>query len=184
MAARLLDHRGRRVGAWLGIVIMAGCAKGTEATRASPAQATPTAAVSAPRVSEASPQAPHQGALEPEAAPPANPARLTLLVSNQSSTVPEVDIQVRIDGRPVVDDTFALGSGHTSKRYELQLSKGAHELRATAHHGAATYEGSIDMQGERWGALLFWRSPKEGARASEQEPAFTFDLQDSPIRLR
>jgi hypothetical protein len=121
-----------------------------------------------------------------EAAPPAKPddPRLTLLVSNQSSTVPQVDIQVRIDGRRVVDDTFALGSGHTVKRYEFLLSKGAHELRATAHRGAATYEGSIEMQAEVWGALFFWRSAKEGASASEQQPAFTFELQDTPIRLR
>ena len=168
----------RSAGAWLAAVIAAGCAKGAETTRANPTPAAPTAAVSA--------GSPHQAALEAaEAAPPdPNEARLTLLVSNQSSTVPQVDIQVRIDGRAVVDETFALGSGHTAKRYELQLSKGAHQLQATAHHGAATYAGSIDVPAERWGALLFWRSPQAGASASEQQPAFTFDLQDSPIRMR
>ena len=43
---------------------------------------------------------------------------------------------------------------------------------------------SIDVHAELWGALLFWRSPKAGARVSEQGPAFTFQTQRSPIQLR
>jgi hypothetical protein len=178
------------VSVWLAALIVAGCAKGTEATRVAPPEPAPAPIVNAkaPAAPEKNhPQAPHQGAPEPvQAASPANPGdpRFTLLVSNQSSALPQIDIQVQIDGRPVVDETFALGSGHTVKRYELQLARGAHELRATAHRGAASYEGSIHMQAELWGALLFWRSPKEGSTASEQPPAFTFQLQDSPIRFR
>ena len=96
--------------------------------------------------------------------------------------LPQVDIQVRIDGRRVVDDTFALGMGHTVKTYEFRLPKGSHQLQATAHDGAATYQGAIDVRAELWGALLFWRSPEESA--SEQRPAFSFQTQDSPIRMR
>jgi hypothetical protein len=170
--------------------LMAACAKGTEATGANHEEPAPTAAanVNAPGVLQASrPQAPHQVAAEPvETLPPAKPddPRFTLLVSNQSSAVPQVDIQVRIDGRRVVDEAFALGSGHTVKRYEFQLSKGPHQLQATANRGAATYEGSIDIQATLWGALFFWRSPDEGRSASEQQPPFTFELRDTPIRLR
>jgi hypothetical protein len=190
MVSRVVQRREPRVRIWLAVIIMAGCTKGMDATREStapPAPSTPANARLPVQPKESGPQAPPLASPEPvEAAPPASPndPRFTLLVSNQSSSVPQVDIQVRIDGRRVVDDTFVLGSGHTVKRYEFQLSKGAHQLRATAHGGAATYEGSIDMQAELWGALFFWRSPKVGASATEQQPAFSFEVQNTPIRLR
>jgi hypothetical protein len=183
-----MAHRGkRRVRAWLAAFVMAGCAKGTAATRESPPEPPPVAVTNGTAPGESDLQTPPPavpGSMN--AAPPARPdePRFTLLVSNQSSALPQVDIQVRIDERLVVDDTFTLGSGHTVKRYELQLPRGAHELRATAHRGAATYAGSIEVQAELWGALLFWRSPKGAAASTEQAPAFTFQLQDSPIRFR
>jgi hypothetical protein len=165
------------------------CAKARDASRAAPVEQARGGSSSASSVAAASTheRAPGDKTTAPvEAASPAksDEPRLTLLVSNQSSTLPKVDIQVLIDGRRVVDDTFALGMGHSVKRYELHLSTGHHDLRATANGGTATYDGSIDMQGERWGALLFWRRPTEGVSANEQRPAFTFDVQDSPIQLR
>ena len=188
MAAQWTKRGEAQAGVWLAVLINAGCAKGTEATQANPAQPVLAtgAKTTAPGASEVSPaRAPQPYVPEPvEAPPPAHDGDppLTLLVSNQSASVREVDIQVRIDGRRLVDDTFSLDMGHTVKRYTFQLAKGPHELRATADGGAAHYEGSIDMQAERWGALFFWRSPKSGA--GEQPPAFTFELQDSPIQLR
>jgi hypothetical protein len=186
-----VDRGGRRAGSWLPMLILiGGCAKETEAARAIP---TPPRQVAAPSVDAPSPTVTPPGhaklqsetGLE-EASATGNPddLRFTLLVSNQSSALPSVEIQVRIDGRQVVNDSFALGSGHTAKRYELRLAEGRHELRATAQGGNAAYEGSIDMQGELWGALLFWRSPMGSSGDKEQQPAFTFDLQDTPIRLR
>jgi hypothetical protein len=189
MAAGIVHRNGGGEHVWLAIVLLTGCAKADE-TPATPASPAPVAAhdEARPAASDGAGSGSAAGATSAplDAPPQARPddPRFTLLVSNQSSTLPQVDIQVRIDGRRVVDEAFALGMGHTVKSYEFRLSQGSHEIQATAHDGAATYRGSIDVQAELWGALLFWRSPKDGARLGDQGPAFTFQTQDSPIRLR
>lgn len=189
MTSRTTGRRELAAIAGLSLTHMSSCAKGLDASCGVPVEQAWGGASSASPVVAARTHEPGPGetaAAPLAAASPANPdePRLTLLVSNQSSTLPKVDIQVLVDGRRVVDDTFALGMGHSVRRYELHLSTGRHDLRAIANGGTATYDGSIDMQGERWGALLFWRRPTEGGSASEQRPAFTFDVQDSPIQLR
>jgi hypothetical protein len=111
-------------------------------------------------------------------------AKLNLLVSNQSAAISEVDIQVSIDGRRVVDDSFAAGAGHDAKRYELPLTSGKHEIHASTRKGTAQYDGAIDLQKEHWGALFYWYQPGEPGRPDAQAKSFTFDLQDTPMTLR
>lgn len=186
MAARGVGRGQVRAVLWLALGLLVGCAKATNESRASSAPPEVLAASKKETPEKHREQPAHEPPRPTEAPPPASPddPRFTLLVSNQSSVLPRVDIQLRIDGRRVVDDTFALGMGHTVKTYEFQLTKGRHQLQATAHDGAATYQAAIDIQAELWGALLFWRSPQAGAGGSEQRPAFSFQTQDSPIQLR
>lgn len=141
----------------LAIALVTGCAKADE-TRATPASPPPVAAhdEARPAASDGVGFGSAAGATSAplDAPPPARPdgPRFTLLVSNQSSTVPQVDIQVRIDGRRVVDEAFSLGMGRTVKTYEFRLSTAATIFKRRLM-AAATYRGSLEVHAELWGAL-------------------------------
>ena len=111
-------------------------------------------------------------------------AVLTLYVSNQSSAISEVDIQVSVDGRRVVDGVFSVGMGHGGEQYELPLTKGKHELHASSSKGSTHYDTVIDLQGKHWGSLFFWYQPAEPGQGGPQPRSFTFELQDTPMTLR
>jgi hypothetical protein len=101
-----------------------------------------------------------------------------LYVSNQSFDIDPVDIQVFIDGKEVVNDTFKVESQHTWILFNLELEPEKHTLRAVGHGGEAELSESFVTSTEDWGVVEFWADPTEAP-----EPMFTFWVQDEQIHF-
>jgi hypothetical protein len=99
----------------------------------------------------------------------------TLYVSNQSFDRDNVDIWVLVDGRPVVDDDFAVENQHTWVEYRFDLDDGRHALRAESLRGEAVFEDAFTMKGKRWAVVDYWCCGNTG------EPKFTFLVRRAPI---
>jgi hypothetical protein len=82
---------------------------------------------------------------------------VVLYVSNQSIALGRVDIAIDVDGLPVVDRHFNVGSQHNYRQFTLQLAPGRHVLSAHSVTGKATVTRafSVGVEGRRW-LLLFY----------------------------
>ena len=109
---------------------------------------------------------------------------LILSVSNQSSATPNVDIQVSIDDRYVIDGVFSFEGGHTRKSYEFALAKGTHVVRVVGDRGSARYEGIIDVQRRHWAMLFYWYEPGALGQPDLEPRHITFDMRDKPVPMR
>lgn len=96
-----------------------------------------------------------------------------LYVSNQSFDIDTVDIQVYIDDRQVVCDTFRVEAQHTWVLFELMVDPGEHTIRAMGRGGDVELTEEVDIPGERWGLVQFW--------TEEGRTFFTYGMQDQPI---
>jgi hypothetical protein len=100
----------------------------------------------------------------------------TLYVSNQSFERGSVDILVFIDGRPAVDDDFAVENQHNWIEFNFQLEDGMHTLHAESVTGEAVLEESFEVEGKRWAVVDYWC-----CEPTQDEPKFSFNLSNEPI---
>ena len=118
----------------------------------------------------ASPEAPRQHLPRPDA-----PA-FTLLVSNQSFDLSQVDIEIRIDDQLAVTGDFLVEGQHTWIPFDFDLAPGPHQLRVASEFGGATLEQEFDMDARKWGVVSFWYY---AAGSPEPTPRqFTFQVLD------
>ena len=101
---------------------------------------------------------------------------LTLYVSNQSFERGDVDILVFIDGRPAVDDNFAVESQHNWIEFTFDLEDGMHTLYAESMAGEAVLEETFEMAGKRWAVVDYWC-----CASTQDEPKFSFHISAEPI---
>jgi hypothetical protein len=101
---------------------------------------------------------------------------LHLYVSNQSSEIDPVAVQITLDGEVVVDQEFELGDIHNWILFELQVAPGEHELRATAPLAGAEMIETFEADGDRWAVVDFWSASDEA-----EGPHFTWFMEDEPI---
>jgi hypothetical protein len=106
-------------------------------------------------------------------APPGAP-KFTLLVSNQSFELDQVDIRVEIDDQLAVTGDFLVEGQHTWLPFELDLSPGTHLVRATSADASATLDQTFTMEDRAWGVLTFWYS----AGSEPTPPSFAWTLHD------
>ena len=105
---------------------------------------------------------------------PAAIANVTLVISNQSFLEPNVRIDVRIDGEPVVDGAFPVEGQHSFFSYPLKIRPGRHELTARTTSGVRTAEAfDVSEAGSRYGVLNYWNYEGEPKR-------FTWTFQAEP----
>jgi hypothetical protein len=113
-----------------------------------------------------------------EGPPPLQPAKngnLVLYVSNQSFDRDTVDIRVLIDGRPAVDDDFAVLNQHNWVEFRFSLDDGPHVIYVESLDGQATLEKQFEVKGDRWAVVDYWCCSGPG------EPKFTFKVSAEPL---
>lgn len=104
-----------------------------------------------------------------------------LYVSNQSFAISPVDIKVFIDGKPVVNGSFNVGTHHTIITYVLKLSPGQHKIVAESLKGHAKLERTFEVHDKLWADLAYWYYPKPEGGAEPCPRQFTLDLRKEPI---
>jgi hypothetical protein len=98
-----------------------------------------------------------------------------LYVSNQSFERGNVDIRVLLDGRPAVEDDFAVKDQHNWVEYRFSLDDGRHALRAESVEGDALLDATFTVKGNRWAVVDYW------CCSDGTEPKFTFLVRRQPI---
>lgn len=105
-----------------------------------------------------------------------------LYVSNQSMTLPMVDITVFIDGKVVVNEEFDVsGRGRTQhnwKQFPLKLPLGRHRLHVESKKGEASYNQEFETTGKRWAVIDYWFSTDNVGLTPK---SFSFHVDDKPI---
>jgi hypothetical protein len=98
-----------------------------------------------------------------------------LFVSNQSTDIDPVTLEVWVDGDLVVDQAFEALGLHNWILFDLELAEGWHDVRAVALDGEVELQDSFYSSGEHWGILDFWYSVEEEA------PRLGWHVQDEPF---
>ncbi len=101
-----------------------------------------------------------------------------LWVSNQSFEDDPVFITIRIDGEPVVNDSFAVEGQHNWMSFDIAgLSSGSHEVVAVSDTGAQTGGSFTLPEGEsRWLVVDYWYDAGE-----PDNRYFTLSESDVPV---
>ncbi len=99
----------------------------------------------------------------------------TLLVSNQSFDLSQVDIRVSIDDQLAVTGDFLVEGQHTWIPFDFDLAPGAHTLRVTTADANAELTEEFVMDDRKWGVVMFWYY--EGG-AEPVAPSFSWNLSD------
>ncbi len=102
-----------------------------------------------------------------------------LYVSNQSYETKTVDIQVAIDGTPILHEYFKVANQHLWKQFSLRLPEGRHKIKAVTRKGNAVIEQEFELNGKRWAVLNFCYGKQEGHKCNK--PSFIFEVFDKPI---
>ncbi|HWM86069.1 MAG TPA: hypothetical protein VNO33_09530 [Kofleriaceae bacterium] len=121
-----------------------------------------------------SPACASEGLGEPRQLQPAtSDANFILTVSNQSTAVDPVDIQISVDAAPAVEGDFPSGVDYM---FELALNTGQHNIVPVSEQGEAQ---RVDLfrisDGLNYGVLHF-----VDATAEIAVPHFTFEVLDDP----
>jgi hypothetical protein len=101
--------------------------------------------------------------------------KLTLLISNQSFDLSQVDIQVSIDNQLAVSGDFLVGSQHTWLPFELDVAPGMHSLDVSSADSNAQMTQTFQMDDRKWGVVSFWYY--EGG-SEPVAPSFSWNLSD------
>lgn len=120
----------------------------------------------------ASAQAAQHDVLDPQ-------GNVVLYVTNQSFAAERVDIAIEVDGQPVFNQYFNVGSQHTYKQFILSLTPGQHLLTALSIEGRATLKTSFFVRGKRWiaGAYSYYTQ----AQGTPMARQLDFRVQDTPM---
>lgn len=106
----------------------------------------------------------------------------TLYVSNQSFELPQVDLEIRIDGQLAVTGDFPVEGQHSFFPFDFELAPGPHQLRVTSRAGGVTLEETFELDARKWGNLFFWYYPSGSSEPTP--PQFTFQvLDEEPLFL-
>ena len=140
---------------------VAACASGTE-----------TATTPTPRESRSASAQPTHGIQDPH-------GNVVLYVTNQSLALERVDIAIEVDGQPVLDQYFNVGSQHDFKKFVLRLAPGRHVLTARSIKGKASLKKSFSVTGKHWVAVSYWYYTQ--AQGTPMGQQLDFRIQDEPM---
>ncbi len=108
---------------------------------------------------------------------------LVIYVSNQSSELSSVDMDIRIDGISAIKNNFESKNRHQWQMFTFQIAEGEHTLTIKSQIGHAILEKQITISDKLWIAIGYYYSEarKGGVKV---EPTFSFDVRDGPIHFR
>lgn len=106
--------------------------------------------------------------------------KLTLLLSNQSFDLSQVDIRVAIDDQLAITGDFLVEGQHTWLPFELDVAPGTHTLHVSSADSDAEMTQSFVMDDRKWGVVMFWFyeggsepvAPSFSWNLSDEQPAF------------
>jgi hypothetical protein len=101
--------------------------------------------------------------------------KLTLLISNQSFDLSQVDIRVSIDNQLAVAGDFLVEGQHTWLPFELDVAPGTHSLQVASTDSDAEMTQTFEMDDRKWGVVMFWFY--EGG-SEPVAPSFSWNLSD------
>lgn len=108
---------------------------------------------------------------------------LLLFISNQSTSRPDIDIEIEVDGKEIHHtESLKRFDGHARSEIRLSLPLGDHTLRAISREGGAEIEKRFLLSERSWAALDYSYNPDR--KSGLQQPYFTFSVRDEPIRIR
>jgi hypothetical protein len=81
--------------------------------------------------------------------------------ATRASRSSEWTIAIQVDGRPVLEREFSVGSQHNFARFVLRLSPGRHVLTAQSVKGKARLKRSFAVTGKRWILVSYWYYTKQ-----------------------
>ena len=114
-----------------------------------------------------------------------NNGNFILYISNQSFAVNPVDIQVFVDGKKVIDQTFDVKGKRVAQHnwipFQFKASPGSYRLRVESKKGKALLKTTFEIQDKNWAVIDYWNYPKVTGGAGPTPPKFTFNIQDKPI---
>jgi hypothetical protein len=112
-------------------------------------------------------------------------ANFVLFVINASQSSRNVDIQVHIDGKLQINETFSSEQEEPKisisrhKVFYFRLPPGTHTLKASLASGGGILEERVELNGKRWALLMYG---DESAPPSQPPPQpFKLTIQDTPI---
>lgn len=106
---------------------------------------------------------------------------LTLLVSNQSSSAPRVDLTVSIDGHVIFSQDIEMRNmGNFVLTRIVHLRKGAHRIEAHSKLGEVQLDEKFKVSQPRWATLSYWY---EGTVqiGTPVDRALLFTMHDKPV---
>ena len=125
------------------------------------------------------PVPPTQAPAERSAPAQVEGANFELVVLNASPEQRVVDIQVHLDGRLEVDETFSsegdplIQGPPPHRRFQFRLTPGSHTLKATSRAGGATLERRFEVTERHWALLGYAYGTAPGT--------FAWQLQATPL---
>ena len=111
-----------------------------------------------------------------------------LYVSDQSREISPVDIRIYIDGKLAIDDNFDVTGNrtpqHNWKKFQFQLEKGNHTIKATSQKGDTILEKNFEIIDKHWAVIDYWYYSKVSGGAGPEPKHFIFNIQDKPIGFK
>jgi hypothetical protein len=107
-----------------------------------------------------------------------------LYVSDQSFAISPVDIRVVIDGAPVLQQDFDVGSQHSWQKYTLRLTPGQHRIVAISKRGDAKFDETFEIDDKLWASLDYWYYPEPTGGASACPRHFSLHVSKEPIMFQ
>ena len=125
--------------------------------------------------SDPAPTKPRRSLLDPKGA-------FTLVLSNQSYAISQVDIRVEIDGELVVNDDVKVEGQHSCISFKLNLPEGKHHIRIWSEKGAAELATDFEVNKNIDTALvMYWYYPESHRNPTPR--SFTFSASKGPLKL-
>ena len=108
-----------------------------------------------------------------------------LYVSNASIELTPVDISVRIDGRPAIQDTFDVKGKRTIQHnwinYEYVLSRGKHMISAETRKGAASIAKDFELDSLKFLVIDYYYPPPSNMKGNRKSGEFVITMSNHPI---
>lgn len=108
---------------------------------------------------------------------------LTLIISNQSSSTPRIDLTVSIDDHVVLSREIIMSDmGHSFATKVVHLTKGAHRIDVHSKSGKAQLNETFKLVAARWATLDYWHEDvvREGKAPTR---SFAFRMHDEPVLI-